>query len=129
MNTGKLKNIKIKEINYKNLIKKYCPKSRCKWFARRYKHLSYIRLTRKKNRKKPDHLEFLERDKKRKNDLKKNVEIIKLPKPIMVVNDPNNQSKLIWYELNKLNKNSYKKKRNSKKNNTIHSKSWKWNSL
>jgi hypothetical protein len=86
------------EINLKNMLDVYCKNKHygCDWSARRNKILSFVRITTKKN--KPDKIEFLERDKKRKYKDKNNVKYIKLNKPILILNDPNDVNKLKWYE-------------------------------
>ena len=104
------------EIKLNDLLNKYC-KNRingCDWSARRNKILSFIRITYKKN--KPDKLEFLERDKKRKNKDKSNIKYIKLDKPILILNDPNDVNKLKWYETEIL---KTKRKINKKNNKTL----------
>lgn len=90
------------ETTVEKILKNYCKKPieyPCSWGARRYKMLYHIKIIHSKEGK-PDKVEFLERDKARKtND--KNIEYLKLKNPIIVIDDPNDTGKLLWYEFYK----------------------------
>ena len=86
------------ETTVDNILKTYCKKTveGCNWGARRNKMLHHIKIIHTKSGK-PDKVEFLERDKSRKSN-DKNKEYLKLKKPIIVLYDPNESGKFIWYE-------------------------------
>ena len=87
-------------INVKDLLKIYCTKKKggCKWYARRNKVLKVVRITHTKQGK-PDKIEFLERDKMQSSKYKNNITYHKLIKPILIINDPKDEKRLIWYEV------------------------------
>tara|TARA_B100000963_G_scaffold318412_1_gene299510 strand:- start:433 stop:711 length:279 start_codon:yes stop_codon:yes gene_type:complete len=86
------------ETNVDTILKNYCKKTAegCNWGARRNKMLHHIKIVHTKSGK-PDKVEFLERDKARKSN-DKNIEYLKLKKPIIVLDDPNETGKFLWYE-------------------------------
>ena len=84
----------LKKIIPETFIRQYCNKDKCDYKARSNKLLNYIRITSKKN--KPDLIEFLERDKLRKE--KKNVKYIKLQYPIIILKNIENENELLWFE-------------------------------
>ena len=86
------------ENNVDSILKNYCKKTAegCNWGERRNKMLHHIKIIHTKSGK-PDKVEFLERDKARKSN-DKNIEYLKLKKPIIVLDDPNESGKFIWYE-------------------------------
>ncbi len=108
----------MKEIKVDSLLEKYCKNMKygCNWNARRRKVLPFIRITYTKDQM-PDKVEFLERNKKRKNKEKSNVKYIKLDKPIIILDDPENPGKFKWYEttLSKTKKGGKTKNNKTKK--------------
>ena len=107
-------------INVKDLMKIYCTKKNggCKWYARRNKVLRLVRITHTKDGK-ADKIEFLERDKLQSSKYKNNISYHKLVKPILIINDPNNYDKLVWYELGNEQTKSKTKSKAKKKNKTL----------
>ena len=107
----------MKEIDDYTLLEKYCGKMKkgCKYHGKKNKKLLFIRITYKKGNQ-VNHVEFLERNKKRKNEEKDNVQYIKLDKPIIILDDINNPGKYKWYELEEIkSKKGGSKKGGSKK--------------
>lgn len=109
----------MKEIKIDSFLEKYCKNMKygCDWSARRRKVLPFIRITYTKGNV-PDKVEFLERNKKRKNKEKSNVKYIKLDKPIIILDDEENPGKFKWYEtvLSKTKKGGRNCKNKTKKN-------------
>lgn len=107
----------MKEIKVESLLEKYCKNMKygCDWSARRRKVLPFIRIIYTKGQQ-PDKVEFLERNKKRKNQEKANVKYIKLDKPIIILDDLENPGKFKWYEtvLSKTKKNRKKNNKTKK---------------
>lgn len=104
----------MREIKVDSLLEKYCKnmKNGCDWSARRRKVLSFIRITYGKGKTR-NKVEFLERNKKRKNKEKDNVKYIKLDKPIIILDDLENPGNFKWYET------KIKTKKNNKLKNSI----------
>ena len=105
----------MKEINVNLLLEKYCKNMKygCNWNARRKKILPFIRITYSKT-KKPNKVEFLERNKRRKNKEKSNIKYIKLDKPVIILDDPENPGKFKWYETSVIKTKKREKLQNNK---------------
>ena len=101
----------MKEIDVDSLLKKYCKNKEYKsdWLARRRKILQFIKITYLHSDSKIK-VEFLERNKKRKNKEKGNVRYIKLDKPIIIFDDVMNPGKYKWYETELTKTKKLKKK-------------------